>query len=359
MSPPQGDMHCPKRMSRVASQRTVGGLSQKINEAQKGALPFFNGNGMDNYGNLLGDQDNKSKARVSFLKLLSFSTPKERWLMVLGVFCATVSGFGLPVWLILLARALDTFSSLAVLIEEVGGDALYDYLRTELNNLCVAFAILGFVCLVSGTLYVGIWTYTGEKQSLRIRKAFVRGALNQDAGWFDENDRNELPSMMGTSLMHINHAIGRHMVDTYALGISAAGALGVALALNSQLTLIMLCAFPVVIVMMLIFNWFIRKAKKQANKELGLAGSIATECISGIKTVAAFCSQSTFGQQYDEHVNEAQRLSVRGHFLAAFLAGLTGLLFYSVYTGTQLVFSSITYSFQLLVTNYHVAARKC
>ena len=32
----------------------------------------------------------------------------------------------------------------------------------------------------------------GEQQALRIQKEFVRACLNQDAAWFDQNDRDKL-----------------------------------------------------------------------------------------------------------------------------------------------------------------------
>ena len=71
--------------------------------------------------------------------------------MVLGIVMATFTGLGIPAWLILLARSLDTFSSLAAIIAKAGENAdLFALLRTELNKLCIAFAIVGGICLVTG-----------------------------------------------------------------------------------------------------------------------------------------------------------------------------------------------------------------
>lgn len=59
------------------------------------------------------------------------------------------------------------------------GADLLDVVQHELNQLCIAFAILGAVSLVSGGAYVSIWTYTGEKQALRIKEKFVKSAFHQ------------------------------------------------------------------------------------------------------------------------------------------------------------------------------------
>ncbi len=246
---------------------------------------------------------------------------------------ATFTGLGIPTWLILLARSLDTFSSLATLMGKAGENVdLFELLRTELNKLCVAFAIVGGVCLVTGFIYVSIWTYTGEQQSLRIQKQFVRSCLNQDAEWYDSNDREALPTKMGTALVHVSNAIGRQVVDVYANAVSALGCLIVALLLNTPLSLVMLCVVPIAILIMALFNLCIRRVKKRANKELAEAGGVATEVLAGIKTVAALCAQPHFTDKYENHIMASARASVTAAFLSSLLAGITGALFYVTYT---------------------------
>eukprot|EP00984_Skeletonema_dohrnii_P003923 scaffold1350_cov137-Skeletonema_dohrnii-CCMP3373.AAC.3 len=275
----------------------------------------------------------KQVAKVSIWALLSYSTPQEKALMVLGIVMATFTGLGIPAWLILLARSLDTFSSLATIIAKAGENAdLFALLRTELNKLCIAFAIVGGICLVTGFIYVSIWTYTGEQQSLRIQKQFVRSCLNQDAEWYDSNDREALPTKMGTALVHVSNAIGRQVVDVYSNAISALGCLVVALLLNTPLSLVMLCVVPIAIVIMALFNLCIRRVKKRANKELAEAGGVATEVLAGIKTVAALCAQPHFTNKYENHVMTSAKASVTAAFLSSLLAGITGALFYVTYT---------------------------
>ena len=278
------------------------------------------------------DPQSRQKAKVSLWKLLSYSTWNERWLMIFGIICATFTGLGVPAWLVLLARSLDTFSNLAALIQRVGSEGLMETIEQELLRLCVAFAIVGLICLVTGTIYVSIWTYTGEKQALRIQNQFVRASMNQDAAWFDENDREALPTKMGTALVHINNAIGRQVVDVYSNAISALGCLVVALLLNTALSLIMLLVVPFALIIMALFNWCIRRVKKRGNKAMAEAGGIATETLSGIKTVASLCAQPYFRDAYQGHVMESAKSTIKASFLSSLLAGITGALFYVTYT---------------------------
>ncbi|KAL3929994.1 MAG: hypothetical protein SGARI_004610, partial [Bacillariaceae sp.] len=233
-------------------------------------LDYFNccQKAADNDDELIA-QNNTKSTKVSIWKMLSFSTGGERWLMVFGLICAFFAGLGIPVWLGLLANALDTFSNLGRLINaNPGNSGLMDTLQDQLLQLSLAFMIVGVIVFVTGSMYVAIWTYTGEQQALRIQKAFVKSALNQDAAWFDTNNREELPTKMGTNIVYMSEAIGRAIADTFGLGVSALGCLVVALLLNLPLSLVMLAIIPVVVIIMLIFNYFIRKASKGANKEL-------------------------------------------------------------------------------------------
>mmetsp|Transcript_6312 Transcript_6312/g.14244 ORF Transcript_6312/g.14244 Transcript_6312/m.14244 type:complete len:1336 (+) Transcript_6312:149-4156(+) len=308
------------------------------NQARGAALPIAKAANHDSFmhyftwGDPNHDPQKRASAKVSLWRLLSYATWKECVLMVFGVMMATISGLGLPAWLILLASSLDTFSNLATLIGAVGMDGMMTYLEEELLRLCIAFAWVGLVCLVTGTLYVSIWTYTGEKQALRIQTQFVRASLNQDAAWFDSNDREALPTKMGTALVHINNAIGRQVVDVYANAISAIGCLVVALLLNTQLSLIMLCIVPVALIIMALFNFCIRRVKKRANEEMAAAGGIATETLAGIKTVASLCAQPYFRKEYQHHVTGSAKASAKAAFLSSLLAGITGALFYMTYT---------------------------
>jgi len=318
-------------------------LTDFIDEARKDNMVFAKTRGMDEFLALFrgssssADPDDSKTTttaalKVSLFKLLSTSTPTERVWMFVGILFATVAGCGIPAWLALLADSLDTFSNLGRLINTIGGDGLMQTLENQLLQLAVAFMIVGAVVFVSGSAYVAIWTYTGERQALRIQKSFVRSAMNQDAAWFDMNNREELPTKMGTSIVHINAAIGRNVADTYQLFISALGCLVVAFLLNTPLALVMLAALPIAAIVMAVLNCYVRKCSKRSSEELALAGSLATEVIAGIKTVAALCSKPFFRDTYANHINESEKYSIKGGFLLSLQAGLVGMIFYIAYT---------------------------
>lgn len=208
-----------------------------------------------------------------------------------------------------------------------------DLLKDQMNALIWSFVILGVVSLFSGSIYVALWTYTGERQALRIRQAFVRSAFQQDAKWFDSRgDPQELPTLAANALAKINDGIGRKVADTFANLLSSIVCLCVAIGLDAPVALMMLAMLPVVAICIGIISIFLRRNSGHALEQYASAGAFATEVISGIKTVASLCVERWAVDRYEGTVRKAQGYSIRSGFYTGLSSGITGFLFYVTYS---------------------------
>ncbi len=278
--------------------------------------------------------EEKDKNRVGLFTLLKYSTTNERYLMVVGIIMAAISGLCMPVWLLLLAQSLSTFNQIGQLFATLGEEAI-GVLLDELYKLIYSFAIVGGVTLFSGTIYVSLWTYVGEAQSLRIRKSFVKSALNQNMGWFDTHlsggDPQELSSLASNSIMRIEMSLKRSIPDTLANLLASVGSLIVAIGLDPPLALFMLAALPIIGICVGVLSCFMRKYSGQALGELSSAGSFASEVLTGIKTIASLRAEGWATGRYTGNVKQAQKYSVLTIFCGKMASGLMGLLFYLIY----------------------------
>lgn len=225
------------------------------------------------------------------------------------------------------------FSNLGTIINTIGGEAAIDALKSQMNTLIWSFVILGVVSLFSGSLYVSLWTYTGERQALRIRQAFVRSAFQQDAKWYDSRgDPQELPTLAANALAKINDGIGRKIADTFANLLTSIVSLAVAIGLDAPLALMMLAILPVVAICIGIVSIFLRRNSGHALEQYATAGAFASEVINGMKTVASLCVERWAVDRYAGTVRKAQVYSVRSGFYTGVSAGITGFLFYATYS---------------------------
>lgn len=268
---------------------------------------------------------------------------------------AAIAGLAMPVWLLLLAQSLQTFNNIGKIIA-AGGDI--SILSDELYRLIYSFALLGVVTLISGSAYVALWTYTGERQTLRIQQKFVTNALRQEMAWFDRRgDPQELPVLAANGLAKINGAIGRTIGDVLANLLSSVGCLAVSLWLDTSLALFMLCMMPVIGVCIGVISCYMRKSSRKALGEFASAGAFATEVLTGIKTVASLCAEKWAVQQYKEHSMRAQKYSIQSQFLSKLASAVMGLLFYFTLTwsflfGTEQVAQSSEQANELLLGSF-------
>ena len=198
--------------------------------------------------------------------------------MAAGLCSAAIAGLSMPVWLLLLANSLETFNNIGKIVR-AGGDI--SILADQMNQLIYSFAIVGAVSLFSGTFYVAIFTYTGERQTLRIREKFVKSAFRQEAAWFDaRGDPQELPTLAANAMARIDEAVGRLVADTFSNLLSAVGCLLVSLGLDVQLALFMVCVLPFIAIAVGIVSCFMRSRSARALENFASAGAFATEvCI--------------------------------------------------------------------------------
>lgn len=286
--------------------------------------------------------------KVNFFALFHYSTTKEKAFLSFGTLMAAISGLSMPIWLLLLAESLETFNQIGSIIAAGGS---YTILLDELYKLIYSFAIVGAVSLVCGSSYVAIWSYVGNAQTLRIRKAFVRKALRQEAAWFDTHvgDLQELPVLAANSLGRIEIALGRAVPDTFANLLSAVGCLAVSFGLDAPLALFMLCILPVIFICVGIVGCFMRKSSGMALKEFASAGAFASEMLTGIKTVASLRAEKWAAERYSSHVLQAQKYSVRAQVYSRLAAAIMGFLFYVTYT-----FAFIFGTYQVSYADYSV-----
>lgn len=209
--------------------------------------------------------------KIGFFSLFRYSTTKEKAWLSLGTLMAAISGLSMPIWLLLLAESLETFNQIGSIIAAGGSVTI---LLDEMYKLIYSFAIVGGVSLVCGTIYVAIWSYVGNAQTLRIRKAFVKKALRQEAAWFDTHigDPQELPVLAANSLGRIEVALGRAVPDTFSNLLSSVGCLAVSFGLDAPLALFMLCILPVIGICVGVVGCFMRKTSGLALKEFASAG---------------------------------------------------------------------------------------
>jgi ATP-binding cassette, subfamily B (MDR/TAP), member 1 len=124
-------------------------------------------------------KDDKTESKASLSDAFYFATPSDYVYAFFGSLGAFLVGCSIPIFNVIFGEMLDNLNK--------GEDAL----QKAVNSVAMIFAIMAGGALIIGTLQVYCWSTFGERQTQRMREAYVKSLLSQEIGWFDLNGAAE------------------------------------------------------------------------------------------------------------------------------------------------------------------------
>ncbi|ENN73432.1 hypothetical protein YQE_09994, partial [Dendroctonus ponderosae] len=212
-----------------------------------------------------------------------------------------------------------------VLFGDVSG-VLLDFTTAMNANLTFEEEKLATEKLYDGTEYFAIMTST-----CKMRKLFMEKTINQDIGWYDQNQTGDFASIITDNIPKIEDGIGEKVGVVVFLGTTCVSGMIWALIKGWQLALVCLASLPLQTLVMGAIAWFSAKYCKQEMAAYSAAGAIAEEVLSSIKTVVAFDGQEKEEKRYEKFVKIAQNNNVKRCLFNSINQGFLWFLAYGCY----------------------------
>ncbi|KAK0397958.1 hypothetical protein QR680_002358 [Steinernema hermaphroditum] len=262
-----------------------------------------------------------------------YASKTDLLLIAIGSIVSIGTGLGFPLMAIFFGNISQSFIQATKLLQ---GQKLANYDWNDFHNEVMTNVLnyiwLGIAMFIAGTVQVMCFLVAGENMIHRMRIAFLKSILRQDIPWYDRNHSGTLTTKLFDNLERIKEGTG----DKCALFIQflsqfLAG-LAIAFAYDWKLTLIMLAFSP----LMMLSGAFI--AKLMANsataeaKKYAIAGAIAEEVLTSIRTVVAFNGQSNECSRYDKALQAGKTDGIIKAIFVGIGNGLTFLIIFSSYT---------------------------
>ncbi|ETP40961.1 hypothetical protein F442_11781 [Phytophthora nicotianae P10297] len=276
--------------------------------------------------NELGDVD---LPPVSMARVWKMSLPEWKF-MFAGSLGAIVNAAVFPVWGVLLVKVTVLFFHL-------------DYTKSEMMHDARWWAI-GFICLgilfaISITLQHYGFAVVSQNLVTRVRLATFSAMLHQEIGWFDldENSSGALVSRLATDSAVLqamtSETLNRGLVNLTTLTIAFA----IAFFYSWQMTLILLAAFPVLAASSYIQAQQMAgtSGNKQNNDADTAAGSLLSEAIGSIRTVASFSMEVALNTLYVGYLNVSKQADVK--------IGIVGGLAFGVSQGAMFLVLAVLF----------------
>ncbi|GAM28104.1 hypothetical protein SAMD00019534_112800 [Acytostelium subglobosum LB1] len=242
---------------------------------------------------------------VPFMQLFRFSDGYDKALMLLGTLAAMANGAALPCVTIIFGHLIDAFNP-----QKFNDDPTYS-IQGAITEISIWFLYLGGMILVLSYLETTLWTLAGERQINRARVEYLSSILRQEIGWFDTNKANELASRINSDTILFQDAIGEkvghfiHHLTTFFTGFAIGFTNG------WQLTLVILSVSPLLAIGGGFMAKMMTEMTKKGQEAYSIAGGIAEESISSIRTVVTFSGESKVAQRYSDSLKEARSVGYK------------------------------------------------
>ncbi|XP_059178859.1 ATP-dependent translocase ABCB1-like [Physella acuta] len=170
-----------------------------------------------------------------------------------------------------------------------------------------ALSVCAWVC---GATKKILFTASAQRQVIRLRKSFFSNILVQEIAWFDDHKTGDLSVRMTEDVNLIYRAIETNIpMATQWFTISIVGII-IAFIFGWKLSLVMLCAFPILMGGAAVGNRSIGKTSIKEREAYARAGVVAEQAFSNIRTVVAFGGEEMEAKRYHENLKHAQKFGV-------------------------------------------------
>jgi ATP-binding cassette subfamily B (MDR/TAP) protein 1 len=258
---------------------------------------------------------------IRFRKFFTYITPFEKLLLVIGTFGAIVAGGIYPALAIVSGKLVNTFSPTNY------GDDILDKMYT----LMVAILIIGLISWVFAYVFYSFWQHLSERITFDLRKQFLDKLLKQDIAFFETQDIESLPSMIGEYFTTISGAIGEKFSNILNAFSSFIIAFIMVLIQGPLFAVICISFFPIIFTIIFIFAG---KLKSASQEKLAVSRQLCghvEENITAIKLIVSFAKEKLAIEGFQHYSNLLRAVTYKREITISFLAALVRTLTFLYY----------------------------
>ena len=197
----------------------------------------------------------------------------------------------------------------------------------------IALTVIGSLCGATRDI---LFSVTGQRVVLRLRKRLFKHMMQQDVAFFDKTKSGELVNRLSADVMMLKSAVEHSWAQFISSLVSLVATLFYLFFVSWKLTLLMMATPPAIIIIGGAYGAYLERVAKATQDALAGATDSASESISGLRTVRAFANERTRLAQYIANVQMSYTLGVKvavsggifGSFMGLVVGCAIGLILY-------------------------------
>jgi len=273
----------------------------------------------------------KSLAVFRFLKPYSVS-------FGLGIILLSVSGI-LVITITALLGLLMTPGNMSTV---PGGDLTQSFIELFSNSIdfhstkgvLTALVVLLLVQGIFSFIRVYLFAYVTENAMLELRSAAFKKMISQPMDFYHNSKVGDLVTRISSDVSTVQETLTITLAEFIRQTVIIVFGIGCLVSFSGELTLVMLCSLPVIMIIMVVFGKFIRKLGKETQDKVAESGNIVNESLMGIVNVKAYANEWLEWAKFRSSVERVKAYGMKGAiwrgmfgtFIIIFLFGALGLV---------------------------------
>ncbi|EYC19304.1 hypothetical protein Y032_0024g1008 [Ancylostoma ceylanicum] len=290
--------------------------------------------------NLLHSAERKEEIpKATIIQLFRYASAFDKVLLLIGSLVAIGTGIGLPMMSIIMGDISQNFM-------DINGNAssVHKFEHDVIQN-CLKYVYLGCGIFAAATIQAMCFLTVCENLVNQLRREFFKAILRQDITWFDKNHSGTLATKLFDNLERVKEGTGDKLGLMIQFVAQFFGGFIVAFSYDWKLTLIMMSLAPFMIICGAFIAKLMASAATREAKKYAVAGGIAEEVLTSMRTVIAFNGQPFECQRYDKALADGRSTGIKKSFYIGLGLALTFLIMFSSYclafwVGTDFVFKN-------------------
>ncbi|KAI6687429.1 hypothetical protein NL676_024257 [Syzygium grande] len=259
----------------------------------------------------------------------------DKLLMLLGTLGSIGDGMQYPLTMYVLSTVINQFGKAGASVT----DKMVD--KYALRLLYVAIWV-GLSAFIEGIC----WTRTAERQTSRMRRAYLKSVLRQEVGFFDTQEAGssttyKVVSTISSDANSIQVAICEKIPDCIAYVSNFSFCLLVSFILSWKLALAAIPFSFLFIVPGLVFGKLMMDVGMKMIESYGAAGGIAEQAVSSIRTVYSYVAENQTLDKFSKALQKTMELGFKQGFAKGLMMGSMGIIYvgwaFQTWVGTILV----------------------
>ena len=247
---------------------------------------------------------------VSIFKFICHLSGKlEIFFLIVGTICTIFSGSTNALWGIIIGNTINELTNI-IGLDDLSDEEYkkeVDKIEEPVNKLIYYFVILGIFTFIMNFFMLFMWGYSALRQMNFFKKNYFELILSQEQSWFDENNAYEFSSKIQSQIEQIELGIGDRFGQIILMIAEILSGFLVGFMTSWKLTLIICSSFPIIILSVLISDYFSAKLVVKSKLLNEKAGGISEELLDNIKTVTSFCNFDFELNRYSQLIDEVNK----------------------------------------------------